>query len=81
MRFENPERYIINNFTWRKKSENFCLKKLPTQLVSQGIEVLQQKRYLCHYSLSKYLLKPKQQGCVGIYEIELVYVGDVCIYK
>ena len=65
----------------KKKSENFYLKKLPIKLVSQGIEVLQEKSYLCPYSLSKYLLKPKLQGHVGIYEIELVYIGNICIYK
>ena len=59
----------------------FYLRKLPIKLVSQGIEVSWYKKYLCHYSLSKYILEPKHQGHVGIYEIEFVYVRGVHIYK
>ena len=52
-----------------EKSQKTFFRKLPIKSVSQGIDVPWYKRYLCHYSLSKYVLKPKHQGCVGIYEI------------
>ena len=31
--------------------------------------------------LTKYSLKPKCQECVGIYDIEFVYVRDIQIHK